>query len=53
MHGMRRILRNSSRIGVQFLSTDLDLVSTFLALASNSGNLENNAAKLEKCAESA
>ena len=40
MHGIRCILRDSNRIGVQFLFTDLDVALTFLNIASTSGNLE-------------
>jgi hypothetical protein len=40
MHGIRSILRDSNRIGVQFLFTDLDVALTFLKIASTSGNLE-------------
>jgi hypothetical protein len=40
MDGIRCILRDSNRIGVKFLLTDLDLALTFLTIASTSGNLE-------------
>ena len=40
MDDVRRILRDSNRIGVQFLFTDLKVALTFLAVASTSGDLE-------------
>jgi hypothetical protein len=39
MHGIRRILRDSNRIGIQFLFTDLDVALSFLTIAATSGNL--------------
>ena len=39
MHGIRCILRDSNRIGVQFLFTDLDVALSFLAIAATSGDL--------------
>jgi hypothetical protein len=38
MHGIRCILRDSNRIGVQFLFTDLDVALSFLAIAASSGD---------------
>ena len=38
MHGIRGILRDSNRIGIQFLFTDLDVALSFLAIAANSGD---------------
>ena len=38
MHGIRCILRDSNRIGVQFLFTDLDVALSFLAIAANCGD---------------
>ena len=38
MHGIRCILRDSNRIGIQFLFTDLDVALSFLAIAANSGD---------------
>lgn len=40
LHGLPCVLRDSNRIGVQFLLTDLDLALTFLTVASTSRNLE-------------
>lgn len=39
MHGIRCILRDSNRIGIQFLFTDLDVALSFLMVAATSGNL--------------
>ena len=39
MHGIRCILRDSNRIGIQFLFTDLDVALSFLAIAATSGDL--------------
>jgi hypothetical protein len=39
MHGIRCILRDSNRIGVQFLFTDLEVALSFLAIAATSGDL--------------
>ena len=39
MHGIRNILRDSNRIGVQFLFTDLDVALSFLTIAATSGDL--------------
>ena len=38
MHGVRCVLRDSNRIGVQSLFTDLDVALSFLAIAANSGD---------------
>jgi hypothetical protein len=40
LNATRRILRDSNRIGIQFLFTDLDVALTFLTVASTSRNLE-------------
>jgi hypothetical protein len=39
MHGIRCILRDSNRIGIQFLFTDLEVALSFLAIAATSGDL--------------
>ena len=39
MHGIGCILRDSNRIGIQFLFTDLDVALSFLTIAATSGNL--------------
>jgi hypothetical protein len=39
MHGIRCILRDSNRIGVQFLFTDLEVALSSLAIAATSGDL--------------
>ncbi len=39
MLGIRCILRDSNRIGVQFLFTDLEVALSFLAIAATSGDL--------------
>ena len=38
MYGIRCILRDSNRIGVQFLFTDLDVALSFLTIAAASGD---------------
>jgi hypothetical protein len=40
LQALRHVLRDSNRIGVQFLFTDLDVGLTFLAVAATSGSLE-------------
>jgi hypothetical protein len=39
MHGIWCILRDSNRIGVQFLFTDLEVALSFLAIAATSADL--------------
>ena len=41
MRGIRCVLRDSNRIGIQFLFTDLDVASSFLTVAATSGDLAN------------